>query len=69
MGGVPKENEPRQSDASPGVHHQAPWTDSLGGTDSHSALHRGRVAQAQDCLVRRHPSTLATPFSKSQELY
>lgn len=52
MGGVPQKDEPRQPDAPSRVYRQAPWTDSVGGPDSQPPLHRGRVAQAQDCLVR-----------------
>lgn len=60
MGGVQKKNEPRQSDSSPRVYHQAPRANSLGGPYSQPALHSGRVAQAQDRLVRCHSSPAMT---------
>lgn len=67
MGGVPQKDEPRQPDAPSRVYRKAPWTDSVGGPDSQPPLHRGRVAQAQDCLVRCHLSSPMTTFSCSQE--
>lgn len=60
MGGVPQKNEPRQPNTPARVYHQAPRTDSVGGPDSQPPLHCGRVAQAQDRLVRRHRCFLSS---------
>lgn len=67
VGRVPQENEPRQPDAPSRVYCQAPWTNRMGGQDCQAALHRGRMAQTQDCLVRCGPRSLVPTFFESAD--